>query len=165
MTHSIRGLRLLPTYEDVLGKFLTFKKSLLEKEKTSGLTNNEIWNLQDCVVLGLQVLIPPLRAKPFWSLQQKDSVSTSILLSVFGFPFFLISDCYILQERKTRLVIRHHKTSRSTGNLVLELPSDASEIFQLWVLKYRPMVALRSWLLFFLFIFAEANSGVDHEFL
>lgn len=59
---------------------------------------------------------------------------------------FYLADCYKIEGGRTHLMIRHHKTSRSNGTLVLDLPTDAAELFQLWVTKYRPMMSLHPWL-------------------
>jgi hypothetical protein len=55
------------------------------------------------------------------------------------------SDSYNISPEKTELFIRRHKTHRTTGDVTLELPKDAEELFKLWVLKYRPVAVHRTW--------------------
>jgi hypothetical protein len=98
----------LPKYEVILQKFTDFKASLLDIEKRSGLSQDLFWSLQDAVILGCQILIPPLRGKPFWALREEDSTATSIFLT---FNFCLCPNLFRhLQDIGRKDSINHQET-------------------------------------------------------
>jgi len=89
----------LPDYLTVLTRCHRFCRSV-EIDATTG----NIWDVQCAVVVGLQVYLPPLRGKPFWSLQlhRAPKKSMSLLRSTVLSPFLhkntesktlIVTDC------------------------------------------------------------------------
>lgn len=57
-------------------------KETLQKFSDGRIAIDERDHLQQCIIVGLQVLIPPMRGKPFYTLESKDSGTNSM-----AFPF------------------------------------------------------------------------------
>lgn len=98
-------------------------------------------HLQQCIVVGLQVLMPPMRGKPFYTLADQDEGANSMPLTLKSsmLPHFRphISDFLRIADNSMTLVIRDQKTSRATGNYQCPVPELLRNLLLIWVTKVR----------------------------
>lgn len=59
----------LPAYDAVFDALEDFRSRTLAAYNKGTLLGRSLWDIQDLLVIACQVLLPPLRGKPFWSLQ------------------------------------------------------------------------------------------------
>lgn len=123
---------------------VTFKmqESLSKLEpRVEKLKKADIFEMQASLVVALQVLIAPIRGKPFWSLKMVDNGECSMFLAAYTVHNVNPADFHVIQGKDVFLHIRQQKTAKSFGTTRVPLPPYLSTAYKAWVEQFRPQLA------------------------
>lgn len=68
----------LPVYKDVAATTLRAAHDALEMAKNPAITTQEVEQLQQCLAVAVQILLPPMRGKPYETLELTDHGNNSV---------------------------------------------------------------------------------------
>lgn len=118
-----------------------FSKSLGLRKKRYGtdLVREEYDLLQKTILVGLQLLIPPMRGKPFWALHLTDDGKNSMEDDLNGKSrfHFIALDCLVNEGSQYSLLIREQKTAKQMGAYRCPLKPPLGPLIGHWAGKVR----------------------------
>lgn len=123
--------RELPSYRNILEIVLSKLTAFLHPSKVPKSTN--LWDVQALLLVVLQVLLPPIRGKPFWDLHLTKAHGESMLFAIMPSFDWISSDWIRMDENELKLVISNHKTSKFTGTTQYNVDGDLKTIFLYWI--------------------------------
>lgn len=140
--HRVRYTEMeLPAYAEVLGRVIRLYDFLCENGMQVASKKESCWIVQKALVLGLQTLVPPLRGRPYWDLKVFDDEKSSMSYHCPCFFIFMTqTDCLIKSNDGYTLVVRQHKTSKSSGFLKIPLMKPISGLLSIWLDEHRPKI-------------------------
>jgi hypothetical protein len=133
----------MPKYKPIVMKVHAECTKFLQAS-TNGCDSSDGKKLQELLVVGFQVLMAPMRGKPYYTLSNVDDTKNSMHAEAC---FGLIISCSIVstdvlkfEGGAFKLIIRDQKTSRTMGTYICPVPDLLGKLLRIWMDHLRPVL-------------------------